>query len=179
MQWGIAVVHMRGENGNCVPGAGGSTRPGGLTVPLSACPARRLLEQQTEEPPLGQPQQEHPRQSEHQQRIPHCPHARPPEPPASWGGRVRTGASRDGHDESRARRPSCPALAGEGRRHHSVWKVLSASAVGLRQCEIAAETCKRRGGYRPRSFDTSSLNSWPPSLQMRSQNSYVPVIIRS
>jgi len=59
-------------------GTGGLTRPGGLAAPLprSARVARRFLEQQTEEPPLRQPQQEHRRKPEQQQRFPRCPYAR-------------------------------------------------------------------------------------------------------
>ena len=85
--------------------------------PPSARGARRLLEQQPEEPPLRQPQQEHHRKPERQQRVPSCPHARQPEPAASPGHRVRDRASRDGHDE---RRPGAsPARSGGERRRGS------------------------------------------------------------
>ena len=95
-------------------GTGGSTRPGGLTVPLRARGARRLLEQRTEEPPLRQPQQEHHRKPERQQRVSSCPHARRPEPAASRGHRVRDRASRDGHDERRPGASLAPLRRGRG-----------------------------------------------------------------
>jgi hypothetical protein len=75
---------------------------GSLTVPLSPRPARRFLEQQIEEPALGQPQQEQSRQPEQQQRVPCGQHALEPEPARSRTRRECGRASRDGHDESRA-----------------------------------------------------------------------------
>ena len=69
-----------------------------LTVPASR-PARGFLEQQSGEPPFGQPQQEHHRQSQHQQRVPCGPHVRTPEPGAPRGDRASDRASRGGHDE--------------------------------------------------------------------------------
>ena len=61
-----------------------------LAVPLSqACSARRFLEQQTEEPPFGEPQQERNRQPEQQQRVPRFPYAPEPEPSRSRSRRVR------------------------------------------------------------------------------------------
>ena len=50
--------------------------------------AGRFVEQQTQEPPLGEPQQEHHRQTEQQQRLPCGPHAQLPEPATSRGGRA-------------------------------------------------------------------------------------------
>ena len=58
------------------------TRGGGL---FEAGAARRLLGRPTEVPPLRQPQQEHHRKPERQQRVSSCPHARQPEPAASRG----------------------------------------------------------------------------------------------
>ena len=100
-------------------GTGGSTRPGGLTVPLRARGARRLLEQRTEEPPFRQPQQEHHRKPERQQRIPSCPHARQPEPVASRGGRARDRASRGGHDERMPGVSPAPLRRGRGAGVHA------------------------------------------------------------
>ena len=59
----------------------------GLAVPRSSCGARGLVEQQTEEPALGESQQERHREPERQQRLPGCPHARRSEPAASRGRR--------------------------------------------------------------------------------------------
>ena len=59
--------------------ADGSIRRGSLTRPLARV-ARRFLEQQPEEPPLREPQQEHHREPERQQRVPRGPHAQGPEP---------------------------------------------------------------------------------------------------
>ena len=74
-------------------GADGSTRraarPGSLPVPLPSRSPRRLLEQQPEEPPRGEPQQERHRKPEQQQRLPCGPHAPMPEPAASRGRRAR------------------------------------------------------------------------------------------
>lgn len=66
--------------------ADGSIRRGGLTAPLSVRLARRLLEQQTEEPPVGESQQELYRKPQPQQRVPYCQHA-PVSEPASLRGR--------------------------------------------------------------------------------------------
>ena len=68
--------------------AGGWYDPGreGLAVPQSSCGARGLVEQQTEEPALGESQrQERHRKPQQQQRLPGCPHARLSEPAASRG----------------------------------------------------------------------------------------------
>ncbi len=97
-------------------GTDGSTRPGSLTVPLHARPSRRLLEQQSEEPAFGEPQQERDRKPQQQQRIPCRPHARLPEPASPRGRRERERASRDGHDQQEARRHFCPVHAGKQRR---------------------------------------------------------------
>ena len=70
-------------------GTGGSIRPGSLAAPLSVRVARRLLEQQTKEPPVRQPQQELHREPEQQQRVPYCQHAPLPEPASSRGRRER------------------------------------------------------------------------------------------
>ena len=66
---------------------GGWYDPGreGLAVPQSSGVARGLLEQQTEEPALGESQQEQSREPEQQQRLPGCPPARRSEPAASRG----------------------------------------------------------------------------------------------
>ena len=50
--------------------AGISHAPWSLNGPLSPCRPRRFLEQQSTEPPLGQPQQEHHRQPEQQPLLP-------------------------------------------------------------------------------------------------------------
>ena len=68
--------------------------PGGLAGPLSPRVARRRLEQQSEEPPLGQPQQERCRQPEQQRRVPCREHAPKPEPVRQPPRRARPGASR-------------------------------------------------------------------------------------
>ena len=68
--------------------ADGSIRPGGLAAPLIPRVARRFLEQKTEEPPVRQPQQEHCREPQQQQRLPYCPHAPSPEAAPSRGGRA-------------------------------------------------------------------------------------------
>ncbi|MBM3557495.1 MAG: RNA-directed DNA polymerase [Alphaproteobacteria bacterium] len=73
-------------------------RRGGLAGPLTR-PSRRLLEQQSEERPLREPQQEHDRQSERQQRLPRRQHATMPEPDRSRTIRARQRASRVGHDD--------------------------------------------------------------------------------
>ena len=90
-------------------GAGG--RPGSLTVPL-ARPARRLLEQQTQEPPLREPQQEQDRKPKQQCRLPRRPHAPSPEPASSRGRRACPRASRDGHDERSPGVPLAPLRRG-------------------------------------------------------------------
>lgn len=56
--------------------------------PLSVGVARRFLEQRTEEPPVGEPQQEHHRKPQ-QQRVPYSQHAPVPEPASSRGRRER------------------------------------------------------------------------------------------
>ena len=66
----------------------GSIRRGSLARPLARV-AWRFLEQQTEEPALREPQQEHHREPEQQQRVPCGPHAQRPEPAASRRRRVR------------------------------------------------------------------------------------------
>ena len=66
---------------------GGSIRRGSLTHPLARV-AWRFLEQQPEEPALREPQREHHREPEQQQRVPCGPHARGPEPAASRRRRV-------------------------------------------------------------------------------------------
>ena len=69
--------------------AGGSIRPGGLAAPLIPGVARRFLEQQTDEPPVRQPQQELAREPEQQQRVPYSQHAPSPEPACSRTRRER------------------------------------------------------------------------------------------
>ena len=89
--WRTRRTPTRGGCAARSSGAGGSRRaaagPGGLTGPLSSCVARRLVEQQSAEPPLCQPQQEHRRQSQQQHRFPCGGHA-----PTSEPGRVAYGA---------------------------------------------------------------------------------------
>ena len=71
-------------DGRSVGGArGGSAAPG----------------HQAGEPPFGQPQHEHYRESQHQQRVPCGPHVRTPEPGAPRGDRASDRASRGGQDE--------------------------------------------------------------------------------
>ena len=72
---------------------GGWYDPGreGLAVPQSPGGARGLMEQRTEEPALGEPEQERSRESEQQQRLSGCPYARRSEPASSRGRQgVRT-----------------------------------------------------------------------------------------
>ena len=63
-------MRIPGARGNRSFGADGSTRHASLAAPLIPRVARRFLEQQTEEPPVGQPQQEHRREPE-QPRLPY------------------------------------------------------------------------------------------------------------
>ena len=87
-----------------------SGRDKALAVPQPRF-ARRLLEQQTEEPPLREPQQEQLRQPQQQQRFPCGAHAQPPEPAAPRG--LRASHERPGTAMMRARvRPSCPCDGG-------------------------------------------------------------------
>ena len=89
-----------------------SGRDKALAVPQPRF-ARRLLEQQTEEPPLREPQQEQHRQPQQQQRFPCGAHAQPPEPVAPRC--LRGSHERPGTAMMRARaRPSCPAPRGRG-----------------------------------------------------------------
>ena len=95
------------------PGSAGKPeRDKALAVPQPRF-ARRLLEQQTEEPPLREPQRERHRQPQQQQRFPCGAHAQPPEPAAPRGGRASqerpgTAMMRTGY------RPSCLARRGRG-----------------------------------------------------------------
>ena len=91
---------------------GGSTRRGSLTLPRARF-ARRLLEQQTEEPPLREPQQEIHNQPEQQQRVPRGPHALLPE--LAMPRRRRARAERPGRVMmTPGGRPSCLVLRGKG-----------------------------------------------------------------
>lgn len=95
------------------PGSAGKPeRDKALAVPQPRF-ARRLLEQQTEEPPLREPQQEQHRQPQQQQRFPCGAHAQPSEPAAPRGGRANQ--ERPGMAMTRAgHRPSCLARRGRG-----------------------------------------------------------------
>jgi RNA-directed DNA polymerase len=57
--------------------------------PAAPRPARRLLEQQPQEPPLGEPQQERAGEPEQQYRLPGGEHASMPERRGSWAPAVR------------------------------------------------------------------------------------------
>ena len=138
-------------------GAAGSTRPGGLTAPLKARFARRLLEQQTGEPPLREPQQELHRKPQQQQRVSRIPHVRSPEPVSPGGRRARKRASRGGHDEPRpgvflARsspgRDAGPFLAGSGVDPGNIWR--------LHGCRLSSHELRHRGSDSlRRSFDVA------------------------
>ena len=100
------------------PGGVGSTRrEKALAVPQPRF-ARRLLEQQTEEPPLREPQQERHRQPQQQQRFPCGAHARGPEPAIPRGGRASD--ERPGTAMMRTGSPPLlPRRAGEGRPYRN------------------------------------------------------------
>ena len=112
-------MHKRGGCATRSSGRAGLIPSRSLTTPLPTCVARRLLEQPTEEPPFGEPQQELGREPEQQQRVPRRPHALALELAVSRGRQACRRASRGGHDECLRSRPSCPAKAGKGRGSHS------------------------------------------------------------
>jgi hypothetical protein len=70
--------------------AGSIRLGGGLAVPRLR-PARRHLEQQSQERPRGCPQQERHRKPQQQYWLPRGPHAPAPEPPGSRSERARQG----------------------------------------------------------------------------------------
>ena len=96
-------------NRSFAPSASG--RRGGLALPRARL-ARRLLEQQSGEPPRGEPQQEYHRQPQQQQRVPRGPHARMPEPTVSRHRRAQRRASREDHDENETSAPLAPLSGG-------------------------------------------------------------------
>ena len=117
--WRTRRTPTRGGCAARSSGTGGSRPRGrrcrGPDRPLSSCFARRFVEQQSAEPPFGQSQQEHHRESERQRRFSRVEHAPMPEPGRSRPLRARAGTSRAGHadpapPESAASRPA-PVLA--------------------------------------------------------------------
>lgn len=71
------------------------TSPGSLAGPLSSRASRRFLGPQSNEPPLGEPQQERHRKPQQQQRFPRGQHASMPESPTPRGGRECRGCVQD------------------------------------------------------------------------------------
>ena len=106
---------LRSSSGTCCCRAvGGGCRRrtcGGSGTGCAGCGTGgapwRFLEQQPEEPPLGESQQERCGEPEHEQRFSRGEHAPRPEPAGSWPRRARAGASRAAHDE-----PGPPVLRG-------------------------------------------------------------------
>ena len=141
-------------------GRGGSTLSGSLATPLPTCVARRLLEQQTEEPPFREPQQELGRKPEQQQRVPRRPHALPPEPVASRGHRARSRAFRGGHDERGNRVPPAPRTRGRGAGCGLAESCRSmARAVGMTHSFV--NTVRRSAGLKPHLWRTFRVSTDP------------------
>ncbi len=101
MRMMFIVVHRHGACDIPSFGTDDPFRSASLSVPLTTRAAWRFLEQQTEEPSLGESQQERGREPKQQKRVPCCPHALKPESDASWGIRVCMQVLRDVHDEKK------------------------------------------------------------------------------
>ena len=140
----------------------------GLAGP--AFPARaagRFLEQQSTEPALRQPQQEHHVEPEQQQRLPGFEYTPIPEPERSRPRRARSGVSRARHDEAGAwctpgaapvlaltgdrRRVRLDNLFTQGHCHLTSRAVIKSGLQFVKQFRVPIQQPKQIGHGRQRS----------------------------